>query len=544
MVKKKTKKIAIIDAETDPFAEDTEVFPFVWGLYIPEDGTYYEFWNDDLSKYGDMSGTDKLMEFIQDEEYRIYAHNGGKFDFMFLLKYFEPELTLVNGRIAKAQYYENEFYDSWMILPVPLSQMEKELEFDYSKMHHKKRAKYKDDISRYLKVDCVGLGKWVMDFIGRFGTKFTLASTSFQEIKKSGRDIENTTEFHDERFRAFYFGGRTQCFKKGAFKGNFVYYDINSAYPYAMLFTHPIGTTYVRKENPVDLPPKEKVFFARITALSRGCLPYRDSETDKLQYFDDGVIREYYATGWEIYAGLETGTLTIKSIQETFAFVTTENFQSFINTFYEEKNNSQKGSPEYLFAKLIMNSGYGKFGMDSRKFKEYKILEFGEDPNTKADVETGDLWTLYCDYPDYSVYERPNPTDKFYNVATAASITGFVRAYLWRHICASKEPLYCDTDSLICREFSGKIGTELGEWDLECELSEAYIAQRKMYAVKVKDSDDWKTASKGVRLTWQQIKHGVETQTVLNVVKESPAFSVKYGQRFFNKNIDFNLSNQ
>ena len=89
MAKKSRRKLAILDAETDPFAWQQKVHPFVWGLYIVDDGSYHEFRNDDLSCYGDMSGTAKLMEFLQDESLRIYAHNGGKFDYLFLLKYFD-----------------------------------------------------------------------------------------------------------------------------------------------------------------------------------------------------------------------------------------------------------------------------------------------------------------------------------------------------------------------------------------------------------------------------------------------------------------------
>jgi hypothetical protein len=144
------------------------------------------------------------------------------------------------------------------------------------------------------------------------------------------------------------------------------------------------------------------------------------------------------------------------------------------------------------------------------------------------------------------VYERDAPDDEgFYNVATAASITGYVRAMLWRTICASDGVLYCDTDSLICERFAGDIGPNLGQWSLECNVSAAYIAQRKMYALKSDEFDDekqdykWKTASKGVQLSVEQIVNGVKNKVDLKVAKISPAFSLKYGQRFFKKTIAF-----
>ena len=80
--------------------------------------------------------------------------------------------------------------------------------------------------------------------------------------------------------------------------------------------------------------------------------------------------------------------------------------------------------------------------MDGRKFKKFNICDFGEVP------EEFDGWSVHAETETgQTVYERDDPKDSFYNVATAASITGFVRAFMWRAICDSEEPLYCDTDS-------------------------------------------------------------------------------------------------
>ena len=50
-----------------------------------------------------------------------------------------------------------------------------------------------------------------------------------------------------------------------------------------------------------------------------------------------------------------------------------------------------------------------------------------------------------------------------------------VRAYLWEHIHTSKGVMYCDTDSIICEEFVGKVGAELGEWEIEAAVRDGVL---------------------------------------------------------------------
>ncbi len=105
---------------------------------------------------------------------------------------------------------------------------------------------------------------------------------------------------------SFYFGGRVQTFQLGEIKGKHTFIDINSAYPFAMLSRHPYGSKYLEK---LKIPDHNHGgYFAKIKAISHGALPSRD-ETGKLQFYNDDIIREYWCTGWEIQAGLETNTL-------------------------------------------------------------------------------------------------------------------------------------------------------------------------------------------------------------------------------------------
>jgi hypothetical protein len=131
---------------------------------------------------------------------------------------------------------------------------------------------------------------------------------------------------------------------------------------------------------------------------------------------------------------------------------------------------------------------------------------------------------------------------KFYNVATAASITGFVRAYLLAAMVnvGFDNMLYCDTDCIVSTSGKGlNTGSNLGSWKDEGEFIKAGIAGKKLYIFKPKKGK-CKTASKGVRLTdaelWKVCKGGEVTHR-----KDSPSFSVTGKARFQERRIKITL---
>jgi hypothetical protein len=240
MARKNSKrhKLAVIDFETDPFLFGRVPEAFAAGVYNGE--TYRYFWGDDC--------IEMMVDYIVEDldGYTIYAHNGGKYDYFLMLEHFDEDMKIINGRIVKATIGNIQFRDSYSILPLPLSAHQKD-EFDYSKMEREVRNIYKDDILKYLQSDCYYLFDWVYKFIERFGMKLTVAATAFNELKKTDYEPQSTSEFYDNVFRPFYYGGRVQTFEEGEINHDSVYVDINSAYPYAMLFEHPFGDKYIEK---------------------------------------------------------------------------------------------------------------------------------------------------------------------------------------------------------------------------------------------------------------------------------------------------------
>jgi hypothetical protein len=118
------------------------------------------------------------------------------------------------------------------------------------------------------------------------------------------------------------------------------------------------------------------------------------------------------------------------------------------------------------------------------------------------------------DFREWVIHSEQAKTGKkrFYNLATAASITGYVRAMLWRAICAATRPMYCDTDSITAESFGPDVSLskELGDWEIEYKYDRVIICGKKLYAMHhagepLNEKASWKLASKGARLEFSDL---------------------------------------
>jgi hypothetical protein len=496
-MKEAKKRLAIVDCETDPFAPDFLIKPFAIGFET--DDRYIDFWGDDCVK--------QLFDYLDtlDERFIIYAHNGGKFDFYFFLEYLAQNTSprIINGRLVQVFFGKHEFRDSYAIVDIPLAKFQKD-EFDYAKMRREVREQHKEEIRKYLRSDCGNLFQLVREFHSRFGDKLTAASAALQVLNSFHGFEKITCETIDEKFREYYYGGRVQCFETGLLYPSpgkkFRVVDRNSMYSSAMCEAlHPISATYELNDE-----INENTDFATVVARSAGALPQR-AENGSLDF--PHTTGRFFATGHEIRAGIETGTLEILSVESAWEFARKSSFSEFVNYYYPLRQQAKRDKDKLadIMYKLVLNSSYGKFALNPRKFKSWK-LTIGEVPEPLASEDYPDGWTLHSQTGDIFIWERPSPRrGGFYNIATAASITGAARANLLRNLALSDRPIYCDTDSIICENFRGSLSeTELGGWKIEADGDLAAIAGKKLYAIY--DGDKvLKKASKGCRLEGEQI---------------------------------------
>ena len=549
------KVIAVFDTETDPFLPGRIVKPFTCGFYVPEDDFYIDFWGDDCIH--------QFFTWLREGEYKdtdflILVHNGGNFDFYFFVEYFDSahKPFIINGRLVRINAQGQEFRDSYSMIPVALGTYDKEA-IDYRCMERGFRDVFKDTILKYQKRDCTALSELVTEWYRMFGNKLTMASVALPMLH-SYHGFERFTETMDEEMRPYYFGGRNQCFEVGVIEGDFKVYDINSSYPDVMRrYNHPISDIprYDRKIT-------DQTHFAHIRAWSNGALPVR-KENGGL-HFPVGEF-DFFACIHEIRAGQETGTLKIKEVYKSIFFDAETNFSDFIDTFYTRRLEASANGDEIrkLFYKLVMNSSYGKFAQDPRKYENW-LFDPEEIPTPfycdtcyqlkrkKEYVRACDKcaskeyspygWYLHSSKEGRNIYASPQRirAGSFYNVATAASITSAARASLLRGIQAATRPIYCDTDSVICLDLRAGNGIELhpknlGAWDTEASGDTVCIAGKKLYAI-FKDGELIKKASKGVKLTGDEIAR-VCAGEVIEYAHPVPKFSLGGDTRFTTRKI-------
>ena len=511
--KKDSRAFWAADCETDPFKFGRIPKPFIWGCYT---GTSFHTFEK----------TEDFVDFIKEQDVIVYMHNGGKFDAHFLLPFLNQleEMKIIGGRLVSAKIGKCEIRDSWNLLPAPLATFGSKLEIDYALLEADVRHKHMPQIITYLTADCVELWTAIDTFERSYGRHLTQAGAAMAQWQKiSGRKAPKSDRQFFAKFNKYYYGGRVECFKRGHIKGPLKVFDIRSAYPWAMLSEHPYAPTYVERAFPRDIFPTSMV---TLDCISNGALPAK-TESGGTYFPHDDVRRTYYTTGHEYLAAMECGLLREVKLINSIEFIDLVSFAPYINHFYElrKKYRLADDVAQTLFTKLLMNSLYGKFGANPDNYGNYMLVPFAqmadyEEDGYKFSGMLGEHCVLRSDLDPWQ--------ENFINVATAASITGQVRAHLLRAIHASDSPAYCDTDSLMCKNAVLPLGEELGEWNFEGTASDAWIAGKKMYYLKgrFEKGKREKMATKGVRLTGAQIKKAATGGTV-TARSDAPTFTLK-----------------
>ncbi len=534
MARRPKRRLATVDLETDPFRHGRTIRPFLWGFYSEEMG-FHHHWRD----APDCAET--LFKFLEtlEEPHLIYAHNGGRFDWLFLLPWITEPPTIISGRIVECKLGIHTLRDSFAILPVPLKAAGDKLEIDMAKLEPGRRWRHRAEIVTYLEADCRELFKAVSAFRERFGNSLTMAGAAMRRLKAS---VENATQrpwthtlqklplSEDPRWRRWYYGGRVSCFDRGVIRENFTVYDVNSMYPSVMKhYKHPVGRHYI-EQNAID----DRTDFAIVDAYSDGALPLRA---------DDGGLSFpkarslYYASGHELRAAMELGKVRIFRVLQAMFCTVKIDFSDFVDEYYTLRQAARHTDPvAFLHYKLVLNSSYGRFALDPEGLNDWQVV-----PRDRAAwlEMIGQGYELAFEGPAVAMWRRP-VDDKvkaraILNVATGASITAAARAELLRGIAKAERPIYCDTDSLVCRQLDAPGGTDLGAWKVEGQVDEAAIAGRKLYALFA-EGQAVKYASKGVRLTPEQIRD-VAQGSVITWQSDRPTFNVAGGWQYLRREV-------
>jgi hypothetical protein len=530
------EQIIAFDFETDPFLYGRTPEPFCIGFW---DGSEEPF----LCEWGTAEDCiDYFFNVLEmyGPDYIFFAHNGGKFDFHFILPYADTitDVIMIGARIVQVRVNGVLLRDSFALLPFGLGKYKKD-DMDYALMEADVREGHKEYIISYLRTDCMALFELVTEFIREFGLSLTMASAAMRELEKLHEYEKMKGDNWDIRMRQFYYGGRVGYFEQGNLIGDFKVYDVNSMYPSVMKdYEHPISSTLECIVGRAASNERiiETADFFELNATSEGAFPWRCPDGGGLT-FPHGR-KDFKITGHELRMAMELGCVQIHSIKRAWKSELKTNFKAFVDLFYGKRVFAELNDDllHKLFYKYILNGAYGKFAQDPSKFKDFLILTNDE----MAPDNEG--WILCCPRTDngIGIYERKSLLPEYLgrkNVATAASITGAARARLLQGLRNSERAVYCDTDSVICESMSNvpMHSSNLGAWDCEASGDRLSVVGRKTYALW--DGNKCvKKASKGVRAEPEEIDRAALGE-IIELRNEAPTFSLKKAPHFIKRNV-------
>ena len=507
-VESKTKKI-VFDIETISWIE-----PYSVGLY---DGHRM------LTFDGENCIQDFLNAFLvhRYRGYNAYAHNGGKFDFSFILKelvqkkYCEQyqikpmragariiqiEISSFadktrNGKTKKEIVHTWTLRDSFAMLPFALRKLTTNFgvanpkgDFDHTKIHWGNWKELMPEWKPYLHNDCIGLfqvmDQWEDYLINKYNTSLdrsiTLAQLAMQIFRRQFLKMPIATyQAQEDEIRKSYYGGRTEIFRM--YGENLNYYDVNSLYPFVMKeFPMPVGTpikSFIMK--PEDFGVALAVVECP-SSVKYPILPHR-SPTEKLT-FPVGKWEGWYCTP-ELKKAKELGyKITIKY---GYKFKKANLFSDYIDILYKVKQKAKSGSVDYIASKLLMNSLYGKFGQ--RRERESLTIF----PKSTVDLTPVDF---FGELPVF--IEKSESKAKHILPAIASFVTSYARLELYKVMEKAMKKggkiYYCDTDSVItdvklpCSDKLGAIKDELID---QGGIKEGVFLLPKMYGIKTGTGD-------------------------------------------------------
>lgn len=523
----KNLKLCTFDIETD--YPDNPLDVILVGFY---DGEIYRCFDN----------MDDFVKFVVRKKYynfNIYAHNGGRFDFKFLLESlnnfdFDFHIIDVNGNILQiqipTQYYKNQkgelltkntinFRDSYMLMKDSLHKLShsfnvphKKVEcnfFDKSKKDYEDKFNNWEKFKEYLEYDTIGLYECIRFFenvIHKYNAniKLTIASTSLSIFRNNylkswiypinkeiiighllGKDIKINIE---DEIRKYYIGGRTEIDKR---YGEYLfYYDINSLYPYMMYnYEFPISSPLFIL--PEQISKNDKGFFMcdiHYDKCKSGLpfLPMKlfNKNFNKLIYpigkwsglYDIDVINYAKKLGYEI------------NIKYGFIFDYEPIFKNFINDMYSLRKENESYN---IIFKYIMNSGYGKFAQKRETSQIIKIKDF--ELFKDMDIEP------YID--DLGLYKVKKQIDSNHIIPSISSrVTQLAQLELYKWYEKADYDIYMsDTDSFITSKYLNS-SKNLGDIKLEYEIDRGVFLFPKFYCFEGLES---KT---GNRITIKRMK--------------------------------------
>ncbi|MGE7114930.1 DNA polymerase [Lysinibacillus sp. NPDC047702] len=366
---------------------------------------------------------------------------------------------------------------------------------------------FEKELNEYLRMDCVSLYEVVTTLINISGLELedflrcpTTASLAMKVYSKnfaddykkavSTRYLSDTGKFYEKYIRESYCGGRTEVFMPYLDFG--YHYDVNSLYPFVMkTFKIPFGKpTFYEGE-------KAERIFKYWYNFKKGAgflncdifipdmfIPPLPVKRGKL-IFPVGNIKGTW-TFEELEIAVQQGAKIIKINSCLFFDKTDYLFKGFVEYF--EKIKISSDGAKKIFAKLMQNSLYGKFGM--KRIRD-TLLDMSQLAKCEERKEKYGLHYMILKNPliegGHFIKADVESAADYIQPHIAAYITSMARIVLYKGILQQLDKgdvVYCDTDSVVCSarmDDSMIDDDEYGKWALESIVQDGIFLQPKTY---------------------------------------------------------------
>lgn len=434
----------------------------------------------DGEEYHNRGDVDKFIHWLLSRDAnRIYFHNL-QYDLgsLFGDRLHEFALTMVGGRLIKAQWMGKTFVDSYNLFPVSVQSLGESIGL--------KKLAFDANSKEYAMRDCeiiVKALKHLEETLNEFRiarTPNTLGGMCVRVWRAMRGD--NWSCFSEVAHNAIV-GGRVELFSKGG-TGNVVWTDVNSLYPWSMTkkFPEECGETREIKEYGITEAT------VKVPRQPYAPLPYRTSEADGFSGISEGSIifpcgtfRGTW-TNHELRNAVEHHDAKIMKVHQTFGTDTGDfYYKDFVREFYKRRLEAK--TPAYkLIYKLLMNNLYGQLGMSGKVIKTTRLTQ-----NDVDQIKRGKLRVHMLGDNVLKEFAIPLPAHCNYLHAAYVTSYGRIRLLEFMRQVPPENMVYCDTDSLFFFSKGWKtpfpVGDQLGEMKMEDKGKKITTYAPKVYSI-------------------------------------------------------------
>lgn len=428
----------------------------------------------------------------------------------------------------------------------------------------------KNELIKYCNQDCITLyqvlekfNSFIFDLFNLNIEKYpTLPSLSFGIYRSKYLNdfkIPIISGIFQQDLKKSYTGGATDVYKPHGYNING--YDCNSLYSTSMeTLPMPVGNmTYFEGDISKHVKKPFGFFEVEVTAPDNLYVPIIQTRI-KTKHGNRTIaplgnwIDMLYSE--EIFNAQKHGYKF--NILRGYLFDKEYIFSDYVNDLYQIKQEHKPTDPLYLISKLLLNSLYGRFGLNFEiHFQEFKIINNNDIYNLVDNVTIKDIIYIDKDKKLVSIINEENLENSFHDpnftksnssVIISSAITSLSRIFMGNLKIELKDHLYySDTDSLYIdiKLPDHLIGKGLGKFKLENEFNEAIFLTSKVYSGKFTKNNNTYESTKIKGYKPETFKDRVSFDSLKNLLIKDSHKNL-YHEKWFNdfNNSTINVKNQ